>query len=202
MSEAQIQQIFPGPCPPEGCPPPTEIVCIRTEKVYDFCFQQDTTTQCATLPAATCGPPFTCTVTNVTCTAGTPVPTGVDGFSTVSVAVTVTYTVTGVDTVTGLPCTTGPQTFVFTKTVVLCAPTGTFVDCSETTVSCGACTLVVPQTGLPQICCAFNICLIIESLAQVKLLVPAYGFCTPAPCRTGGFPPCPPSPLFPPQCEL
>lgn len=31
------EQILPGPCPEEGCPPPTEIVCIMVEKVYEEC---------------------------------------------------------------------------------------------------------------------------------------------------------------------
>ena len=34
----QLADIQPGPCDPVyGCPPPTEIVCIVTEKVYDEC---------------------------------------------------------------------------------------------------------------------------------------------------------------------
>lgn len=34
----QLGDIQPGPCDPVyGCPPPTEIVCIMTEKVYDEC---------------------------------------------------------------------------------------------------------------------------------------------------------------------
>jgi len=34
----QLGDIQPGPCNPVyGCPPPTEIVCIVTEKVYDEC---------------------------------------------------------------------------------------------------------------------------------------------------------------------
>jgi len=32
-------QVNPGPCPSEGCPPTTEIVCISVDKVYDSCFQ-------------------------------------------------------------------------------------------------------------------------------------------------------------------
>jgi len=31
--------ISPGPCSPRGCPPPTEIVCIKTKKVYQECKQ-------------------------------------------------------------------------------------------------------------------------------------------------------------------
>lgn len=196
MAEAVIQQIFPGPCPPEGCPPPTEIVCIAVPKVYDFCFQQETgLTNCVSF-TGTIPTSATCTITSVTCTAGTPVPTGIDGFSTVSIVVAVQYTITYDTTVSPT------QTFIFTKTVTMCAPTGTTADCTMTSVTCGPCTVVPTGTLTFNICCGFNICLIVETTADVKLLVPAYGFCTPAPCRTGGFPPCPPFPLFPPQCEL
>jgi len=34
-------QIVPGPCPPCGCPEPTEIVCIMVDKVYDACSQRE-----------------------------------------------------------------------------------------------------------------------------------------------------------------
>lgn len=38
FSACQLADIQPGPCDPVyGCPPPTEIVCIVTEKVYDEC---------------------------------------------------------------------------------------------------------------------------------------------------------------------
>ena len=30
-------KVKPGPCSPRGCPPPTEIVCIKTKKVYQEC---------------------------------------------------------------------------------------------------------------------------------------------------------------------
>ncbi|HHW14899.1 MAG TPA: hypothetical protein GXX28_08215 [Firmicutes bacterium] len=202
MSDAFIEQISPGPCGPGGCPPPTEIVCISVPKVYDFCFEQDTgLTNCIT-PVVTIPPgsTATCTVTSVTCTAGTPAPTGVDGLATVSVVVTVTYDLTVTPPPPGVPIPITGNTFVFTKTVTVCGPVGTSADCSAT-VACGPCTIIT--TGaVTQICCAFSICLLIETFAVVKLLVPAYGFCTPAPCRTGGFPPCPPSPLFPPQCTV
>jgi hypothetical protein len=55
-----------------------------------------------------------------------------------------------------------------------------------------------------QVCCPVNLCLLIQSTALVKLLVPTYGFCVPAPCVVSPSPPfpCPPSPLYPPQCPV
>lgn len=43
--EVHFQQIVPGQCPPEGCPPPTRIECIVVDKVYDSCFQLDDRSQ-------------------------------------------------------------------------------------------------------------------------------------------------------------
>lgn len=202
VSEAQVDQIFPGPCGPLGCPPATEIVCVGVNKIYDYCFQQDTASApCVTIPDAPTvptGSTSTCTITAITCTAGTPVPTGVDGLATVSVVVTITYSVTVISPVGAVVVTIPGNTFVFTKTAIVCAPVGTSADCTAT-ATC-ACT-VIPGTGNlgGVVCCSFFICLLIETFAPVKVLVPSYGFCTPAPCRTGGFPPCPPFPLYPPQ---
>jgi len=33
-------EIVPGPCPPEGCPEPVEIVCIQVDKIFDACSQK------------------------------------------------------------------------------------------------------------------------------------------------------------------
>jgi hypothetical protein len=205
MAETVIQQVVPGPCPPEGCPPPTEIVCIQTNKVYDFCFQQDiASAPCLTIPVTVTvptGSTATCAVTNVVCQAGVPVPTGVDGLATVSVVVTITYDVTVFSPTGAVVTTLTDNTFVFTKSVIVCGPVGTTAEC-EATASCSCIVIPGPNNLGGQVCCSFNICLLVQTVAAVKLLIPAYGFCTPAPCRTGGFPPCPPFPLFPPQCEL
>ena len=37
--KVMVQQVSPGLCGPEGCPPPVRIECIRVPKVYDSCFQ-------------------------------------------------------------------------------------------------------------------------------------------------------------------
>jgi hypothetical protein len=85
------------------------------------------------------------------------------------------------------------------QTFTLCAPTGTTISCE---IPSSALTpLAVVGT---QVCGTVTICLLVESLAMVKLLVPSYGFCTPAPCVVSPAPPfaCPPSPLYPPQCVI
>lgn len=209
--QMSVQQVIPqpGPCDPVfGCPPPTEIVCIRTEKVYDFCFEQElglqhcvpVPTSCGTIPS---GSTATCSIDSVTCTASPPVPIpGQDGFSTVRKTIVIQYDIVIRNPAGAVVCTINNNQFTFTRAVVVCGPVGTTADC-EAFATCGNC-VIVPPTGpsdRPDVCCEFNLCVIVETTAPVKLLVPAYGFCVPAPCRTGGFPPFPcPPPLFPPQC--
>ncbi len=195
--------IIPGPCPPGGCPPPTEIVCIETTKVYDFCFQVERRDNvCFALPES-CNPDpgatVVCTVTNVTCTEVPPrVPLTTPGFFNVTLLITVSANIKIYNPSATTPTCDFDVTFSFTKTVTLCAPDGTDVDCTVPAYSCGPCIL----TPADQVCCTFLLCVLVETEAIVKLLVPAYGFCVPAECVqvSPEFPECPPTGLFPPQC--
>jgi len=191
------KEVVPGPCPPTGCPPPTEIVCIQVEKVYDFCFQNEDREACFTLPV-TCVPPApagstaTCTITSVTCTPGTPVPVpGQPGFVTVGIVFVVAVSITVLNPDGTTRCTF-TQNFTFVKTVVLYAPAGTTIQCEVPDFSCGPC--AVADT---QVCCTLHLCILVQSKALVKLLVPAYGFCVPAQCVVAPKIPCPPG--YPPQ---
>ena len=54
--EENSNAIFPGPCDPElGCPPPTEIVCIKTEKVYESCRKVQVNTEVTNLSGIAVG---------------------------------------------------------------------------------------------------------------------------------------------------
>lgn len=202
--------IGPGPCPPQGCPPPTQIDCISVTKVYDSCFQTETFNQvCADVPpsckkiAATPGTTVSCSVvtSSATCTVVGLISTGVDDFANATFAVSIPISVT-LTSPTGLTCSfTFPVNFL--KTVTLCAPEGTDQVCTIASVSCGPCFIALTETDEDekeeaQVCCQVVVCLVLQSTALVQLLVPTYGFCTPAPCSVIGLPPCPPP--FPPQC--
>ena len=200
-------QIVPGPCV-DCCPPPTEIDCIQVNKVYDFCFEADTNSNvCTTIPH-TCGTlptgaVATGTVSAVSCSVvGTTqilTPSGAaTGFADVTLLVTVTITYT-ISSSSGLIICTFTGSFSFMKTIVLCAPTGTTIDC---TVPSSTVSPVALVNG--QVCSTVTICLLVSSVALVNLLVPSYGFCTPAPCVVSPNPPftCPPSPLFPVACTV
>ncbi len=196
--------IIPGPCPPGGCPPPTEIVCIETSKVYDFCFQNERRENvCFNLPencSPTADATVVCSITNVNCVEAGRVPLTTPGFFNVTLLITVSATICITNPPAIYPtCTCDfPVSFSFTKTVTLCAPDGTVVNCTVPAYGCGPCIL----TPSRQVCCTFSLCLLVETNATVKLLVPAYGFCVPAECVqvSPEFPECPPTDLFPPQC--
>ncbi len=193
-----------APPPPPPPPPWKEIVCIETTKVYDFCFQvEHRDNVCFNLPKnciPSLGAYVACTITSVTCTEVPPrIPLTTPGFFNVTLLLTVNADIQVLNPAP-TPICDFPVTFSFTKTVTLCAPDGTTVVCDVPSYSCGPCVL----TPADQVCCQFNLCLLVETDATVKLLLPAYGFCVPAECAqvSPEFPECPPTDLFPPQCTL
>ncbi len=184
-----------------------EVVCIETFKVYDFCFQSERReNNCFPLEdfrvnASTC--PIepdeivssTCEITNASCSEMARSEPDEDGRAQVTLGITINATATIADA-EGNTCFQEEE-FAFTKTVVLCAPVGTQINCFIPSFSCGPCMLMGTQ-----VCCTFDLCIVIQSLALVKLLVPSFGFCTPTVCeQVSPGPPfvCPPE-LFPPQC--
>ncbi|MEW6172161.1 MAG: hypothetical protein AB1510_03715 [Bacillota bacterium] len=177
-----------------------EVVCIETFKVYDFCFQADSREQC--FDVTVCqeypfppGSTAQCDISGATCTEVSRTPPDENGRSDITFAVsaTIIITILGPD---GCPLCQLTKTISFTKTVVLCAPEGTFTDCAVVSVAC-QCVLIGEQ-----VCCSVDLCTVIQSRAIVKLLVPSFGFCVPVACEeVSPAPPvvCPPE-LFPPQC--
>ncbi|GFN23729.1 MAG: hypothetical protein IMW96_08870 [Thermoanaerobacteraceae bacterium] len=208
MSEEAViqqQQIQPGPCPPEGCPPPTRIECIVVDKVYDSCFQVEnrsrdtvvstgagnewptgTFTVGQAVPCAlTAGQSISCSVVNST--------PGQDGFATLTLVVSVPLTLANPNA----PAETVDRVFTFSKIVTLCAPEGVNVDCSESTLLFCNCVISAVAADQVTVTCDFEVCLVVKTVLTVQLLVPSYGFCVPAPCVVvPGI--CPPSP--PAQC--
>jgi hypothetical protein len=193
-----VADVVPAPCAPTGCPPPTEIDCILTNKVYDSCIQlhdlgivaTDLQPQCFT--GAQAG--GFCTVTGISCTEAARTQAG--NFATIILSVAVFRTIT-VTNASGATICTFTTVDNFYKTVTLCSPPGTTVSCQLVSSSCGPCFL---SLGGSVINCPVQICMLILSTAPVALLIPSYGFCTPAPCSTSPLAPCPPSNLFPEQC--
>lgn len=205
MSEkATIQQISPGMCPPEGCPPFDRIECIVVKKVYDSCFQIDERTRNFTFNVGGATGPFN-VGTPVPCElAGpidceelkrTPIP-GQPGFFTVTILVKVPLRLRNPNN----PNQTQMEMLTFVKNVTLCCPEGTEVSCTESTFLFCNCVITDfnMSTNMLTVTCDIQVCLVIKCTLDVQLLVPSYGFCVPAPCITlpGVCPPLPPAQCF------
>lgn len=125
-------------------------------------------------------------------------PVNDSGFFTVTVLIRVPITLTNPED----PTQQAERVFMFPKTVTLCCPEGTEIDCSESTLLFCQCAVtdVIPFVPLAEVRvqCDLQLCIVIKCLSRVQLLVPSYGFCVPAPCITlpGVCPPAPPAQCF------
>ena len=209
MINTTRQGIAPGPCPiidgvPQ-CPAPNELVCININKLFDFCFEADHFSQCFPVPTDVYGPNPIAPGATVTCnvdptkakvefvSSTSAPPPSPAGFMNVTLRV-IAPIVVQVNNPSPYPSFSFEINFIFYKTVVLWNPSGTVVTGSIQNTACNVNTFTDNQ-----VCLSFDLCIIIQVTANVFLLVPAYGYCTPAPCSTlpSGFQ-CPPS-LFPPE---
>ncbi|MDF9407642.1 hypothetical protein L7E55_04590 [Pelotomaculum isophthalicicum JI] len=191
METQDVRKLFP------------ETVCIEVPKVYDFCFQAERRENvCFDLPEdCEGGVSAECKITNVSCNEVLPRSEPDErGRANVVVAIQVTLKIKIRDACGDVVCKLSDLSFGFTKTVSLCAPATPFpttVVCDVPNFACGPC-LVLGN----QVCCNFDLCIVIQSLAVVKLLVPSFGFCVPHLCESvspvGPFV-CPPE-LFPQPC--
>jgi hypothetical protein len=192
--------------------------CIEVLKVYDQCVKEDVLPQQIALPgtcpnplppgatvdcalvfgieAATGLPETRCEVINVG-------PPDVEGFADVTVRQRLVFDITIFDAFGNVLCgptRIGPEFFF--NTVLLFAPEGTFGQCRILSTLCHCEIIPDPDNpGLNVLLCTKKICKEIQIKALVKLCVPTYGFCVPAPCVTRPQPefPCPPENIFPPQ---
>lgn len=198
--EYNVNQVAPGICPPEGCPPPTRIECIVVDKVYDSCFQLHEITQEVPVEFEgifELGDTVNCRLNgDITCIELSRVSVG-DGFFTITLLVSVPILLTNPENTEE----TVERIFTFIKTVTLCCPEGVEPDCSESTVNFCSCVVTRVDGGYSPtltISCNLQICVVIKCILRVQLLVPSYGFCVPAPCVTlpGVCPPTPPAQCF------
>lgn len=182
------QQARPGLQPPDGViqTRAEEVVCIAVDKVFDFCFQEQVCTRTVpvSLPMNT---PVGCTLqpANATCqVVGEPKPLD-GGLAQVTLQITVPATV---QIGTQAPM---PVNFVCFRSLQLNMPPGSTIDC-DVSGSC-FCALVDANGDefSDELFCQANLCIVLETTARVKLLVPALGLCTPVLCRDAG-PVCPP----------
>lgn len=203
MAGGQQSTVVPGPVKGGVCPPPSEIMVVEARKVFDFCFQEDLIERCFFVPGL--GPQARvteCEIVEVVCDEvmdREPIVDN-DGLVLVSLRILLTLRITILPAPAAMPIIVTRQ-IAFPKRVVLCAPTGTEVRCDVQ----GTCICTIqPETEAPQepnLCCTIQLCIVVQSTALVKILVPCFGVVVPQECKVspifGGCPPLPPDPCPP-----
>ena len=174
--EVRIQQVSPGECPPAGCPPATRIECISVTKVYDSCFQTENLTRLTTLgglfPSVFIGDVLPCSLTEgdtISCEVLQKEPINDTGFFNITLLVRIPLTIgnqlNGIHAANAVGGS--DKVFTFVKTVTLCCPEGTELDCSESTLLFCRCIVA----GLNNSC-------------PVTPMMPENGFCPTVPQQT------------------
>lgn len=191
-----FQAVEPGPCPPEGCPPPTEIVAVRVAQVFDSCAQSDqiavSTTPLTVTTASLLGVTYACTVVAGTASIGA-TPPNANGL--VNVLVTVPFTVMFTASTTTI--TFAPVTGTATALATVYAPTGTTLQIDFTLDCSPPVPTVTPVSATESLLTLTNVvfcCFVITSEATVQLLMPSYGLNPIGPCQPVGGMACPPAP--------
>ncbi|MFG6115337.1 hypothetical protein ACGTN9_09100 [Halobacillus sp. MO56] len=204
-----------------------ELLCINTEKVYDWVINEttfDLTLGDLELPIGPTGDPIECDdiVDNgVTCEVA---PAEVDPIvvlgrvdqefvidgTTVTLQLVniqknfdVTVFVELLPELGGATIEVGTVSFTRCEQVILCAPEGTDVDVTFTDLDCFVCTAICVENGtevdeLTDITVSVRLCQSIQSTFEVTLELVA-DFCAPRDMLP--IPPCP-APTMPPQCPV
>lgn len=208
QNQQVVNGIQPGPCPfnvetrQYECPQPTELVCIKTEKVYESCRVVDINEEVADLSGIAVGPiefvecidvelvvddahPFVCAK--------------IPNTNRAKLKFWFRYRFTYFDQ-SGQKFFTSEPIF-HEKTVILSDrifEKQLFVQC-EVFLECFECFV----SGFQQVTCCISKLLVFKLVALVQLLIPAYGFCPEPELCTDVLAECPDFdpgwPPFPPQ---
>lgn len=191
------QQPVPGPCDPvTGCPPPTEIACIKVDKVYESCRVSQVNNHVVTITPI--GP-----VTDVQCISAQMVPDtltctilpGPGGR--VRASFQYTFTVRWVDDLGPHTTTSTPIAAEFTVRMARAGEPGLQPQC-EVYLEC----IDAFLSNTTEITACIGKLVLFKLFAHVQLLVPTYGFCPePEECQIAGECPewQPGWPPYPPQ---
>ncbi|WP_173918945.1 hypothetical protein [Halobacillus sp. Marseille-Q1614] len=201
-----------------------ELLCINTEKVYDWVINEatfDLTLGDFDLPLGPTGDPITCddiAENGISCEVA-PLDTVILGREEVEIPVgdtvvtlqlvniqktfEVTISVQLIAELGGGTVEVGTATFTRCEQVLLCAPEGTDVEVTYTDLSCFVCTATCVENGtegdeLTDITVTVRLCQSIQSTFDVTLEIVA-DFC--APREQLQLPACP-APTMPPQCPV
>lgn len=190
-----------------------ETLCIRTTKVYDWCYSNGTNTFVITdlvFPEDTsvvAG--MECSITDFSCAEISRSQAG-GGIAMVTLRKQASFELTFVDaaglpvpvTIGGVEVDTQTRTRFYDEFIQICAPTGTDVTCDITDSGCSSTLTIV--SGTPAVSVDIYVCQSVRSEADVSVCVDIVDFCAPDLCspvaRQQDPPSCPPT-LFPPQCS-
>ncbi|TDA69918.1 MAG: hypothetical protein D9V47_03780 [Clostridia bacterium] len=198
--QTRQEQIVPGPCDPVvGCPPPTEIACIKVDKVYESC--KHTQVNVETVDLLTIIPPAVPPITDVECVSADLVP----GSQTcqilpggrVRASFSYTYTIRFTDATGTRTFTSAPIAVEKTVVMARAGEPGLSPQC-EVFLECVEAFLI--DETVVQVCIGKMV--LFKLFAHVQLMVPSYGFCPqPEECRVAGECPTfePTWPPYPPQ---
>ncbi|MBO8168847.1 MAG: hypothetical protein H0Z35_06635 [Thermoanaerobacteraceae bacterium] len=212
--QARQNGVEPGPCLPEGCPPPTEIVCIKTKKVYQECKQLETdedgkafevelknikvpdgavTVECVRIDPSfkscdMCNPGKECC-----CEILPPDQVKFNFPKKIEFSITVEFFDSSGNS---LGFGTGKaklDKLPKSKIVRLSRAGEPRMQCEvDMFFDCLLCFLVPDET--PKVHCCINVLLVFKLFAEVQLMVPAYGFCPQPPeCQDQVAGECPPA---------
>lgn len=197
----------------DGCvkPAQAETICIRTTKVYDWCYNNgtrnfvisdlvfpDDTTIIAGVEAEILT--FACAEINRTQAGG--------GIAVVTLRKQVTFALTFVDaagdpipvTINGDTVNSQTRTRFYDEFVQLCAPAGTTLNCEITNSGISASLTTV--NGTDAVSVDVFVCQSVQVEADVRVCVDINDFCVPDTCAPMPKPfACPPTQFFPPQCD-
>ncbi|KKM12380.1 hypothetical protein SY88_04360 [Clostridiales bacterium PH28_bin88] len=199
--QASQDEIRPQRCDPVyGCPPPTEIVCIKVDKVFEECILTRTNEPVTDLTGIAVGP-----ITDVQCVSAEVVEEPPYFVTTcvilpgrrVKVTFFWRFTFRFTDSTGTKTFTSDPIMEEFTVRLTRAGERGLVPEC-DVFLECLECFLV-DETLVK--CCIGKL-IAFKLISRVQLLVPAYGFCPqPEECPpVGECPPFVPTwPPFPPQ---
>lgn len=189
-----------------------ETMCIRTTKVYDWCYKNGTTTFTITdltFPADTSAVAgVECDIVSMTCEEIGRSQSG-GGIAVVTLRKQAAFEVTFVDAagnpipvlIGTTPIDTQTRARFWDEFVQVCAPEGTTVTCEITNEGCRGTLTAVNSTN--SVAVEIFVCQSIQVEAEVKVCVDIVDFCLPDVCEQTPKPfACPPTEFFPPQCSL
>ena len=167
--------VYPGLCPPEGCPEPTEIVCIKVEKVYESCRKVETNTETTDLASKAVGEVIDAECKEVKLVIDADHPFLCEKIANTNrIRVSFFYQFKfryedqeSVKTFTSEPILVQRTIFLDRADEPdLFAQCEVFLECTECFVS-----------GFQEVTCCIGKLIVVKLVALVQLMVPAYGFC-------------------------